>query len=354
MFKISDLFLVEGTKSLNSNSIDFQEKGFNFIGRTFDNNGIQGKIEKQKFEPNKAFTITATVIGNYKYVKYQLEPYYCSQNINKLTPKDIITKWNENIAQYFISNIQKYVSIYDGEHGGYKLEELKDHKIKLPLKNDLIYFDFMEEFISCLKKIRQDQINNYILKKYKIKNVNFDFSSFYDCDFKEFKIEDLFQKIKVKNLKYKASELPNKPDSYYNLPALTAGVQNQGLNNYVPKEEANVLKNVISISANGANTGATFYQSNEFTVLQDAYAIEWIGEYKDINKNQYLFLTNVISKAIFGNYEWTNKAGWERIKSAKISLPVKNNDIDFDFMDVFIQELKNIAIKKITNYTNNI
>ena len=39
------------------------------MGRTFENNGIQGKIEKQKFEPNNSNTITATVIGNYKYVR---------------------------------------------------------------------------------------------------------------------------------------------------------------------------------------------------------------------------------------------------------------------------------------------
>ena len=65
------MFEIEGTKSLDSNAIDFVSDGINFIGRTFENNGIQGKILKRDFEPNKPFTITATVIGNYKYVKYQ-------------------------------------------------------------------------------------------------------------------------------------------------------------------------------------------------------------------------------------------------------------------------------------------
>lgn len=70
--------------------------------------------------------------------------------------------------------------------------------------------------------------------------------------------------------------MPNVATNEYDLPALTAGIQNQRLNNYVPRKNATILKNVISISANGANTGATFYQSKEFTVLQDAYAIKWI------------------------------------------------------------------------------
>lgn len=86
-FRLSQLFEISGTKSLDEGYLEFVEDGINFVGRVNENNGIKGKIKKQNFEPNEAFTITATVIGNYKYVKYQTEPYYCSQNINKLVPK---------------------------------------------------------------------------------------------------------------------------------------------------------------------------------------------------------------------------------------------------------------------------
>ena len=86
------LFEINGTKSLDSNAIEFTDTGINFVGRTFENNGIQGKIQKRNFDPNEPYTITATVIGNYKYVKFQTEEYYCSQNINKLSPKSILEK----------------------------------------------------------------------------------------------------------------------------------------------------------------------------------------------------------------------------------------------------------------------
>ena len=166
----------------------------------------------------------------------------------------------------------------------------------------------------------------------------------------EFTICDLFNKVNVKSLKYKTSDLPNEATAEFNLPALTAGIQNQGLNNYVPKADATVLKNVISISANGANTGATFYQSNEFTVLQDAYAIDW-SQGDTLTDNSYLFLTAAVSKAIYGNYEWTNKAGWERIKFEKIHLPITENDkIDFAFMENFIAELEAERIKELEAY----
>ena len=156
----------------------------------------------------------------------------------------------------------------------------------------------------------------------------------------EYEISKLFSKIRVNTLKYKTKELPSKATGKFCLPALTAGIENQGLNNYVPYDGATVLKNVISISANGANTGATFYQSKEFTVLQDAYAIQW--DYSDcsLTNNQYLFITSCIAKTVYGNYEWTNKAGWERIKNNIIMLPESDSGtIDFDFMESFIAEL---------------
>lgn len=160
----------------------------------------------------------------------------------------------------------------------------------------------------------------------------------------------LFEKIKTNSLDYKTADLPSIAEGEFNLPALTAGIQNQGLNNYVPRKNATILQNVISISANGANTGATFYQSKEFTVLQDAYAIKWIYSNDILTDRQYLFLTGCISKTIFGNYEWTNKAGWERIKTEKIQLPIKNGRIDFDFMESFIAELEARHIAELEAY----
>lgn len=166
----------------------------------------------------------------------------------------------------------------------------------------------------------------------------------------EYELQKLLKKIKTPSLQYKTGDLPSEPYGKYELPALTAGIQNQGLNNYVPRDNAMILKNVISISANGANTGATFYQNKEFTVLQDAYAIEWIYTKEILSDRQYLFLTGCISKTIYGNYEWTKKASWERIKTDKIMLPTKNGEIDFDFMESFIAELETQRIAELSAY----
>lgn len=166
--------------------------------------------------------------------------------------------------------------------------------------------------------------------------------------FKEYKIGELFEKIDTKTLKYKVKDLEGKYDEFYSLPALTAGVINQGLSCYVPRNEATVLKNVISVSANGANTGVMFYQPEEFTVLQDSYAIRFKN--KLLTDNQYLYFLAALQKTIYGNFDWTNKAGWNRIKGYYISLPTKNSQPDFDFMEEYIHVLEKERVHVLENY----
>lgn len=139
------------------------------------------------------------------------------------------------------------------------------------------------------------------------------------------------------------------PNKNYSLPALTAGIINQGLASYAPRDHSTILKNVISISANGANSGATFYQDEEFTVLQDAYAIRF--REKELTKNESLYFVSAISKLTNGNFDWTNKAGWNRIKYLSITLPVTPvGDIDFAFMERYIRELEEFRVRELDTY----
>lgn len=61
-------------------------------------------------------------------------------------------------------------------------------------------------------------------------------------------------------------------------------------------------------------------------------------------------MTGVISKAIYGNYEWTNKAGWEKVKNQIIKLPIKNGEIDFDFIESFVAELEAQRVAELEAY----
>lgn len=357
-FKIKDLFEVVGTRSLDSNAIEFTKTGINFIGRTFEDNGIQGKIRKRDFEPNEPFTITATVIGNYKYVKFQQESYYCSQNINKLTPKKVISIWNERIAYYFIAGIQKFVSLYDGQQGGYKLEDIKNYILQLPIKNGEINFSFMEKFIAELESKHLAELEAYLsatgLKDYNLTDEEQKaLDEFNSVEWGAFRLGKLFEKIKTNKLPFKASELPKEPTNTHILPCLTSSFQNQGLNYFTPKDKATVLKNVISIPSN-SDVYRAYFQSREFTVLSDAYALNWIYNNVKPSPNQYLFTVPCINKVTnLSIYSYKNKlGGWNVVRDKHIELPIKGNQPDYATMETLISAVQKIVIKDVVLYAD--
>lgn len=167
-------------------------------------------------------------------------------------------------------------------------------------------------------------------------------------EWREKAICELFRKIPTKKLPYKARDLQGKHDEVYSLPALTAGVENQGLAYFVPKEGATVLRHCISVSANGANTGVMFYQSKEFTVLQDSYAIEFIEH--EISDLSYLYFVGALQKSIRYRFDWSNKAGWDRIKTEKITIPYINKEIAFKYMETYIKTLEAERIETLEAY----
>ena len=62
---------------------------------------------------------------------------------------------------FFVIIIQKFIAKYDGQQGGYKLDELKNHIAQIPtLKNGELAFEFMEIFIKAVEK---EVIKNVVL-----------------------------------------------------------------------------------------------------------------------------------------------------------------------------------------------
>ncbi|HHC6481042.1 TPA: restriction endonuclease subunit S [Vibrio parahaemolyticus] len=172
-----------------------------------------------------------------------------------------------------------------------------------------------------------------------------------NAEWGEFLIGDLFEKIKTKKLPFKADELPKQRMGEYTLPCLTSSFRNQGLNYFVPREDATILKNVISIPSN-SDVYRAYFQSNEFTVLSDAYAIKWKLNDIDLSPNQYLFVVQCINKVTdLRIYSYKNKlGGWNVVKNKSIHLPIKDGKIDFDFMESFIEKLEAEQMKKLDSY----
>lgn len=94
MFKIRELFDVSTTKSIDKSKVEFVENGqFDFIGRSSENYGIQGTVNKMEYAPNAANTFSLVQVGE-SVCLYRERSWYASQNIFILNPKE------KNFAMY--------------------------------------------------------------------------------------------------------------------------------------------------------------------------------------------------------------------------------------------------------------
>ena len=348
-YELQELFYITGTKSLDSNAIEFTETGINFVGRTFENNGIQGKIQKRDFEPNKPYTITATVIGNYKYVKYQKEEYYCSQNINKLSPKSIFERWNEKIAYFLIANIQRFVSLYDGQQGGYKLEDIKRHKIKLPTQNGKIDFGFMESFIARLEEQFVAELEAYLsitgLNDYEL------------TDEEEKAINDYLDK-KIVFETYTLGDLFNiERTSGFNADKLVSGNEYD----YVTRTSTNqgVLQTTGFVNEENINAPGVWslglLQMDFFYRKNPWYAGQFIR--KIIPKNNIsffaaMYLTTILNKQKPKLLSVLVRDVDKTFQGIKVKIPTINSKINFPLIDTLISAVQKLVIKDVVLYSN--
>ncbi|GAA7175434.1 hypothetical protein ID0436_04290 [Helicobacter pylori] len=383
-FKLGDLFEVLSSKKIyHANTIKIHdtqiENSYPYVVRAATNNGIKGFIIDDPTFTNEKNTLSFA--QDTFTVFYQKQPYFTGNRVKVLKPK---FAFKSPKILHFISAILQFILKPLTWGLGSTTESIAEFKFSLPLKPTAntqtlkdIDFDFMEKFIAELEQCRLAELEAYLkatglenttlssdeenaLNVFNGNNSGGGGNTPCGLTWQHFKLGDLFEKIIIKPLPYQTAQLPKEKTPTHELPALTAGILNQGLNNFVPKENATILKNVISISANGANTGATFYQPHEFCVLQDAYAIEFIGD-KKLNDKEYLFFVCAISKVIYNNskYEWTNKASWNKVKNELISLPLKPTaktqtleDIDFHFMRTLINALMKQTIQGVVQYSS--
>ena len=367
-FRIDELFLVEGTKSLDAGKLKFIDEGINFIGRTDEDNGIQGKIETQSFEPNMKNTITATVIGNYKYVKFQEEPYYCSQNINKLTPLFNIDKL---LALYFCTLISKFTSNWNGQQGGYKLEQLKTFKMFLPvIENsnpnhkytvDDIDWQYMRDYIKELKRDRIKELDAYLqatgLNDYELTNDEKKILSNKAVNFRDMRIGDLFVKVEAKCKKTdfnKRKDTSSEPNDEFCVPLINAKLGDNGIMFYGRAEDWNTQSMCIDIVQNGAvATGKVYIQPQPTAVLWDAYLIKPIKE--GVSEEVLLYFARCIEKITKERFSYEKKATWERIKECKITIPITSKgELDFDYMERYIRAIEKLVIADVVKYKDKV
>lgn len=162
-FAIGELFGVEISKSVDKSKLQFEEEGeFDFIGRTPVNNGIQRKLNKLKFEPNKSGTFSVAQIGVH-VCQYRETDWYASQNIFVLTP---LYKELGSVNKFITAVITRRLDCIYGTdtYAIYPTAKtLPKLTIVLPVdKNCDPDWDYMEEYMKMAQEKAESTLNQFI------------------------------------------------------------------------------------------------------------------------------------------------------------------------------------------------
>ena len=339
-------------------SQNYQPGLIEFVGRTTVENGVKGYTRELGFKPNSPDVISISQIGTIT-AQIRSNHWYASQNIFLLSPK----KEHKKLLSLFgISAINKALEgSFDSGYSNYPtLLTLQDLKVKLPILQGEIDYEFMERFIVELNAKRLAELNAYLaiagLRDYILTPEEEQALQCFESnhiEWGEYKMGELFRRRDTEKLFYKAKELPKEPQGEYTLPCLTSSFLNQGLNYYAPRKKATILKDVISIPSN-SDVYRAYYQSRDFTILSDAYAIEWAYGNKKMSREQYLFLVSSINQVTdLPIYSYKNKlGGWTVVKDKRISLPTLKGEIDYALMETLISAIQKMVIKDVVLYTD--
>lgn len=355
-YKLGDLFKIESTLSFNTDRL-VSGNEYDYVTRTSLNQGIlksTGFVNRENINPAGTWSLGLLQMDFF----YRRKPWYAGQFVRKIIPKIEI---KDSAVLFFSTLLNKQkpkllsVLVRDVD------KVFCSTKIQLPIRNSKIDFDFMESFDAELEAQRVAELSAYLTvsgyDNYELSSEELDalrnFSNQNDNDWGTYTIGNLFERVETKKLPYKAKELPKQPTDDYILPCLTSSFQNQGLNYYAPKSGATVLSNVISIPSN-SDVYRAYYQTRDFTVLSDAYAIRWKAKEIGLSPNQYLFMVMCINKVTdLPIYSYKNKlGGWNVVKDKNIRLPEKDGKIDYALMETFISAIKKLTIKDVVLYSD--
>lgn len=92
------------------------------------------------------------------------------------------------------------------------------------------------------------------------------------------------------------------------------------------------------------------YQENDFFSNDSHNLVLYVKDARLQNKSCQLLLVSCIYKSLKNKYSWGNSISYKKIQDDKIVVPIKNNTIDFEFMESFIEELEAERIEELEAY----
>ena len=363
-FKLGDLFEINPTKYYRLQNEEIISKNGNvpLVSNSSTENGVMGFSNLKPLNKGNTLTCSDTTLGA-DTMFYQRNDFIGYSHIQHLVPK--FKPFNKEIATAIISACMVSTSKKYDYGNKFNRDAMNKTKIQLPIKNDKIDFEFLESFIADLETERIKKLedylmvngyNNYILTD-KEKEVLEAFRNSENSrggvvdnqlvtkiEWKLFNVIDIFE---IKNTKSILSRdiVENSGDTPY----LCASTENNAISSYISYDEKYLDKgNCVFI---GGKTFVVTYQEKDF-YSNDSHNLALYFK-NNITKLNQLFLVTCINKSLGHKYSWGNSISKAKIQSDKVSLPIKENQPNYELMDTLISAIQKLVIKDVVLYVND-
>jgi len=331
--------------SFNTDKLVYGEQ-YDYVTRTSFNQGIlqtTGFVNESNINEAGIWSLGLLQMDFF----YRKKKWYAGQFVRKIIPKFEIPT---NSIQFFTTVLnglkKKLLSVLIRNVD----KTFCDSIIYLPVKNGKIDFEFIENFVAELEIQRVIELEAYFnvtgLKNYELtEEENNILRDYNNIEFKSYNILDLFTVKNTKNI-LSRDITPNSGKTPY----LCASSENNSISSYINyKKELIDEGNCIFI---GGKTFVVTYQENNFYSNDSHNLSLYLKDEKYKNKYVQLYLTTCIQKSLAHKYSWGNSVSKAKIKNDNISLPIMNNKIMYDKMEIFISAIQKLVIKDVVKYAD--
>lgn len=307
------------------------------------NNGILGKtdVDAKIFDKN---TITVDMFGAVFYRPFQYK-MVTHARVFSLKPNFKISERQG----LFISNSFHFLNKIYGYENMCSWEKIKSKKVKLPIKNSKINYDFMEGFIADLEQARITELEAYLLatglKDYTLTDEEQRILNEYqNLKFSGFDIVDIFDVQNTRNILSRDIVVDSGTTPY-----LCASADNNAVSSYISYDKQYLEKgNCVFI---GGKTFVVSYQEADF-YSNDSHNLALYLKSEESNRLNQLYLVTCVYKSLKHQYSWGDSISKTKIKIDKVSLPIKSNKPDFSIMSTFISAIQKLVIKDVVLYAD--
>ncbi|MGX2955604.1 restriction endonuclease subunit S [Ursidibacter arcticus] len=248
----------------------------------------------------------------------------------------------KKLLPFFSTAIQKSIKLKFGYENKAGWEKVKKEGIQLPTLNNEIALDFMENFVSELQNyLKVTGLSDYTLTAEEKRAVE----ELDRVEWGNFNIVDIFN---VKNTHSILSSWITPNSGKY--PYVTAGESNNSISTYIDYDLSQIEKG-NSIMIGGKTLIITYQEQNYFSNDSHNLAL-YIKDEKGLNKDCQLFMVATLFKSLKPLYSWGNSISKKKIQNDVVDLPVKNDEIDFDYMETLVKAVQKLVIADVVKYAD--